>query len=103
MNSRKNKNNAVNAPQMGGEAPVNALDQNLQPSEAVMKWATTAGLSTPSAEQMRGVAQGGARHKKSKKQKKTRKHKKAQKKTRKNKSRKNKSRKQKKQKKQKRN
>jgi hypothetical protein len=90
MNSRKNKNNAVNAPQMGGEAPVNARDQNLQPSEAVMKWATTAGVPTPSAEQMRGVAQGGARHKKSRKQKKSRKGKKAQKKTRKNKSRKQK-------------
>lgn len=92
----KNKNNT--GCQAGGVAPVGMRDANLQPSAAVMKWATTAGAATPSAAEMRNVAHGGARttrkhkkakshkkhkksksHKKAKKTKKTRKHKKGKK------------------------
>jgi hypothetical protein len=32
-----------------------------QPSEGVMRWATTAGAATPSEAEMRNVAHGGAR------------------------------------------
>jgi hypothetical protein len=32
-----------------------------QPSENVMRWATTAGAATPSAAEMRNVAHGGSR------------------------------------------
>ena len=32
-----------------------------QPSENVMRWATTAGAATPSAAEMRNVAHGGRR------------------------------------------
>ena len=68
--------------QAGGVAPLGMRDANLQPSEAVMKWATTAGAETPSAAEMRNVAHGGARkktrkHKKSKKAKKGKTHTKA--------------------------
>ncbi len=49
------------APQMGGVAPLNfRYPANMQqPSEAVMRWATTAGMPAPA--NMRGVAQGGGK------------------------------------------
>ena len=57
--------------QAGGVAPLGMRDANLQPSKAVMDWATTAGAPTPPENEMRNVAHGGARktrkHKKSKK------------------------------------
>ncbi len=56
----------VNAPtdapnQTGGVAPLNfRYPANMQqPSEAVMRWATTAGMPAPA--NMRGVAQGGGK------------------------------------------
>jgi hypothetical protein len=45
----------------GGMAPINYRAANMQPSEAVMKWATTAGADMPSKAEMRGVAHGGRR------------------------------------------
>ena len=48
-------------PMKGGMAPVNYRVAHMQPSEAVMKWATTAGAAMPAAAQMRGVAHGGRR------------------------------------------
>ncbi len=48
--------------QEGGVAPLNFRHGAQQPSEEVMKWATTAGVPTPVAPQMRGVAHGGKRH-----------------------------------------
>ena len=49
--------------QMGGMAPVNAQYPSgmQQPSEVVMKWATTAGAPMPPESEMRGVAHGGKR------------------------------------------
>jgi hypothetical protein len=49
------------APQMGGVAPLNfRYPANMQqPSDAVMRWATTAGMPAPS--NMHGVAQGGGK------------------------------------------
>ena len=76
-NNGKNRNNSAmpvtnpytpptssnaNAPnQTGGVAPVNfRYPPNMQqPSDAVMKWATTAGMPAPP--DMRGVARGGKR------------------------------------------
>jgi putative hemolysin len=65
----KSKNNANNASKkpvlpvtaMGGAAPVNfRYPENMQqPSEDVMKWATTAGMPRPT--NMAGVAHGGKR------------------------------------------
>jgi hypothetical protein len=50
------------APSMkGGMASINYRSGMQQPSEAVMKWATTAGAAMPPAAQMRGVAHGGRR------------------------------------------
>jgi hypothetical protein len=51
------------APMKGGVAPVGfRVPANMQqPSEEVMKWATTAGMPTPSGPQMRNVAHGGSR------------------------------------------
>ena len=80
-NETKNKNNVV--AQEGGVAPAfyqTPLNMR-QPSEEVMNWATTSGVATPSANQMRNVAHGGARkqtrkHKKAKSQKKQKNHKK---------------------------
>lgn len=48
-------------PMKGGMAPINYRNGMQQPSEAVMKWATTAGAAMPPAAQMRGVAHGGRR------------------------------------------
>lgn len=53
--------NSTAPPMKGGMAPVNYRVANMQPSEAVMKWATTAGAAMPPAAQMRGVAHGGRR------------------------------------------
>lgn len=49
--------------QSGGMAPVNAQYPSgmQQPSEVVMKWATTAGEPMPPESDMRGVAHGGKR------------------------------------------
>ena len=49
--------------QAGGMAPVNAQYPGgmQQPSEVVMKWATTAGEQMPPESEMRGVAHGGKR------------------------------------------
>lgn len=49
--------------QAGGMAPVNAQypPGMQQPSEVVMKWATTAGEQMPPESEMRGVAHGGKR------------------------------------------
>jgi hypothetical protein len=49
--------------QRGGVASVNysVPDSQRQPSEAVMRWATTAGAATPTGPQMRNVAHGGKR------------------------------------------
>lgn len=51
------------SPQTGGVAPVghSIPESQRQPSEAVMNWATTAGIPTPSAAQMRHVSGGGKR------------------------------------------
>ena len=53
--------NSTAPPMKGGMAPVNYRVANMQPSEAVMKWATTAGADMPSKAEMRGVAHGGRR------------------------------------------
>ena len=63
---KNNKNSArvlpvTAGPQAGGMAPINYRVANMQPSEAVMKWATTAGTDMPSKAEMRGVAHGGRR------------------------------------------
>jgi hypothetical protein len=50
--------------QTGGMAPVNYRAAHMQPSEGVMKWATTAGADMPSKTEMRGVAHGGRRRSK---------------------------------------
>jgi hypothetical protein len=42
-------------------APVNYRAAPAQPSEATMRWATTAGADMPSKAEMRGVAHGGRR------------------------------------------
>jgi hypothetical protein len=55
------RNNSNTFNQTGGMAPVNYRVANMQPSEAVMKWATTAGADMPSKAEMRGVAHGGRR------------------------------------------
>ena len=47
--------------QTGGMASINYRSANMQPSEKVMEWATTAGLPTPPASMMRNVAHGGKR------------------------------------------
>jgi hypothetical protein len=47
--------------QAGGMAPVNYRVAQMQPSEATMRWATTAGADMPSKAEMRGVAHGGRR------------------------------------------
>ena len=69
-NSSKNANNKapntpvtapLNAPTSGGAAAVNYRAANMQPSEAVMEWATTADAPMPPASEMRGVAHGGNR------------------------------------------
>jgi|UniRef100_A0A6C0BG45 hypothetical protein len=44
-----------------------------QPSEGVMRWATTAGAATPSAAEMRNVAHGGRRSRRHRR-KRTRRH-----------------------------
>lgn len=58
-------NNSMKAnstmPQTGGMAPVNYRSANLQPSEKVMEWATTAGAPMPSQSEMRNVAHGGGK------------------------------------------
>jgi hypothetical protein len=73
-NSSKNKNSTMNfgykaspnntatVTQAGGMAPVryNIPDNQRQPSEEIMKWATTAGVPTPISG-MRNVAHGGSR------------------------------------------
>lgn len=53
--------------QTGGMAPVNYRSAHMQPSEAVMKWATTAGAEMPSKAEMRGVAHGGRRRSRNRK------------------------------------
>jgi flagellar hook-basal body complex protein FliE len=58
-----NTTNATSPLMKGGVAPINysiPLDQR-QPSEDVMRWATTAGMAVPSGSQMRNVARGGKR------------------------------------------
>jgi hypothetical protein len=54
-------NNSTAPSMKGGMAPINYRVANMQPSEAVMKWATTAGADMPSKAEMRGVAHGGRR------------------------------------------
>jgi hypothetical protein len=54
----------LNAPTSGGAASVNYRSAHMQPSEAVMRWATTADAEMPSAAEMRGVAHGGTRRNK---------------------------------------
>jgi hypothetical protein len=52
----------------GGSAPVRAITaQGMQPSNAVMHWATTAGAPPLTAEQRVNVAHGGKRSMKHKK------------------------------------
>lgn len=54
----------INAPTIvGGAASVNysVPSGQRQPSEAIMEWATTAGIPTPTGLQMRNVAHGGKR------------------------------------------
>jgi len=60
----------INAPvisqdQTGGMAPINfRYPGNMQqPSEAVMRWATTAGIPTPPSSEMRNVAHSGGKRK----------------------------------------
>ena len=66
MNTRRNRrssrrNSIRNS--RGGMAPIQAgmALKAYQPSENVMRWATTAGAATPSAAEMRNVAHGGRR------------------------------------------
>lgn len=55
-----------NAPVKGGMASVNYRVANMQPSEKIMEWATTAGAPTPSTG-MRNISHGGRRTRHSKK------------------------------------
>ena len=61
MNTRRNSRR--NRRSKGGMAPIQAgmTLKAYQPSENVMRWATTAGAATPSAAEMRNVAHGGSR------------------------------------------
>ena len=74
-NSNKAVNNAkpvtapLNAPTLGGAASVNYRPEHMQPSKAVMDWATTADAPMPSASEMRGVAHGGTRRNRSRRNK----------------------------------
>lgn len=54
--------------QKGGVAPVSYTipPTQRQPSEQIMEWATTAGASAPSGQQMKNVAYGGTRRKRNK-------------------------------------
>jgi hypothetical protein len=64
INIRTNLNSVNNTARMkGGMASVryNVPLNQRQPSEEIMEWATTAGVSTPSGPQMRNVAHGGKR------------------------------------------
>ena len=66
MNTRRRRNsrrNGRNRQSRGGMAPIQAgmSLKAYQPSEGVMRWATTAGAATPSAAEMRNVAHGGSR------------------------------------------
>jgi len=66
MNTRRRRSsrrNGRNRQSRGGMAPIQAgmSLKAYQPSENVMRWATTAGAATPSAAEMRNVAHGGRR------------------------------------------
>lgn len=63
MNTRRRRNSRRNRRSRGGMAPIQAgmTLKAYQPSEGVMRWATTAGAATPSEAEMRNVAHGGAR------------------------------------------
>lgn len=60
---RNSKRSHRNRRRRGGMAPTqySTAAANPQPSERVMQWATTAGAPTPSAAEMRNVAHGGRR------------------------------------------
>jgi hypothetical protein len=59
-NNAKPVTTPLNAPTLGGAASVNYRAANMQPSEAVMEWATTADAPMPTSG-MRNVAHGGKR------------------------------------------
>jgi hypothetical protein len=64
MNTRRRRNSRRNSRRSrGGMAPIQAgmALKAYQPSEGVMRWATTAGAATPSEAEMRNVAHGGSR------------------------------------------
>jgi hypothetical protein len=66
MNTRRNRRSSRRNSRRnsrGGMAPIQAgmTLKAYQPSEGVMRWATTAGAATPSAAEMRNVAHGGSR------------------------------------------
>jgi hypothetical protein len=65
MNTRRRRSSRRrrNRQSRGGMAPIQAgmTLKAYQPSENVMRWATTAGAATPSAAEMRNVAHGGRR------------------------------------------
>jgi hypothetical protein len=67
MNTRRSqrsrRNSRRNRQSRGGMAPIQAgmSLKAYQPSEGVMRWATTAGAATPSEAEMRNVAHGGSR------------------------------------------
>ena len=89
----KTELNASNSPkpnQTGGMAAINfRYPSNMQqPSYEVMRWATTAGVPTPTGSQMRNVAHGGKRRTHKKHRKSHKKHLIVRRKTHRNKSRK---------------
>jgi len=65
MNTRRRRSSRRrrNRQSRGGMASIQEgmLLKAYQPSEGVMRWATTAGAATPSAAEMRNVAHGGRR------------------------------------------
>jgi hypothetical protein len=63
MNTRRRRNSRRNRRSRGGVAPYPSgmTLKAYQPSEGVMRWATTAGAATPSEAEMRNVAAGGSR------------------------------------------
>lgn len=64
MNTRRSQRSRRNSRRSrGGMAPIHAgmTLKAYQPSEGVMRWATTAGAATPSEAEMRNVAHGGSR------------------------------------------
>jgi hypothetical protein len=78
MNTRRRRSSRRrrNRQSRGGMAPIQAgmTLKAYQPSENVMRWATTAGAATPSEAEMRNVAHGGSRRSRRHRRKHTRRH-----------------------------